>query len=43
MNQRPTLANEIVGILTATMEGLRADSRRVSTGMMREEATDYGL
>ena len=42
VQQRTTLADEIIGILTATIERLRAQPASTSTGMLREEATEYG-
>ena len=42
VRQRTTLADEIIGILTATNERLRAQPIPTSAGMMREEATEYG-
>jgi four helix bundle protein len=42
VRQRIALADEIIGILTATIERLRVQPTPSSTGMMREEATDYG-
>ncbi len=40
--QRAALADEIIGILTATIERLRAQPGSTASGMMREEATNYG-
>ena len=42
VQQRVTLADEIIGILTATIERLRAQPGTPPTGMLREEATEYG-
>ena len=42
VRQRTALADEIIGILTATIERLRAQPTPTSTGTMHEEATDYG-
>ena len=42
VQQRTALADEIIGILTATIERLRAQQVSSSTGMLREEATEYG-
>ena len=42
VQQRTTLADEIIGILTATIERLRAQPASTSTGMLREEVTEYG-
>ena len=41
VQQRVTLADEIIGILTATIERLRAQPVTPPTGMLREEATEY--
>ncbi len=40
--QRAALADEIIGILTATIERLRAQPGSTASGMMREEPTSYG-
>ena len=40
--QRTALADEIIGILTATIERLRAQPGPTSPGMMREEFPSYG-
>ena len=42
VQQRTTLADEIIGVLTATIERLRAQPASTSAGMLREEATGYG-
>ena len=42
VRQRTALADEIIGILTATIERLRAQPTPTSTGTLHEEATDYG-
>jgi four helix bundle protein len=42
VQQRTALADEIIGILTATIERLRAQPISTSTGTLREEATEYG-
>jgi four helix bundle protein len=42
VRQRTPLADETIGILTATIERLRAQPTPTPTGIMREEATDYG-
>jgi four helix bundle protein len=42
VRQRTALADEIIGILTSTIERLRVQPTPSSTGMMREESTDYG-
>ena len=42
VRQRTALADEIIGILTATIERLRTQPAPGSAGIMREEATDYG-
>jgi four helix bundle protein len=42
VQQRTTLADEIIGILTATIERLRAQPASTPPGMLREEATEYG-
>jgi four helix bundle protein len=40
--QRTALADEIIGILTATIQRLRTQPSPATTGMIREEVTDYG-
>jgi four helix bundle protein len=40
--QRTTLADEIIGILTATIERLRSQPNPATTGRIREEAIEYG-
>jgi len=42
VGQRTSLADEIIGILTATIERLRVQPTPSPTGMMHEETTDYG-
>ena len=42
VRQRIVLADEIIGILTATIERLRAQPAPSSPSSLREEATDYG-
>ncbi len=42
VHQRAALADEIIGILTATIERLRIQPGSTASGMMREEATTYG-
>lgn len=42
VRQRTRLADEIIGILKSTTERLRAQPTQTPTGIMREEATDYG-
>jgi four helix bundle protein len=42
VRQRTALADEIIGILTATIERLRAQPSPATRGMVHEEATDYG-
>lgn len=40
--QRTALANEIIGILTASIERLRAQPGPIPPGMMREASPSYG-
>ena len=42
VRQRTALADEIIGILTATIEQLRAQPTSTTAGTLREEATEYG-
>ncbi len=42
VNQRAALADEIIGILTATIERLRVQPGPTASGVLREEATNYG-
>jgi four helix bundle protein len=42
VQQRTPLADEIIGILTATIERLRAQPASTPPRMLREEATEYG-
>ncbi len=42
VHRRAALADEIIGILTATIERLRAQPGSTASGMMGEEATNYG-
>ena len=42
VRQRTTLADEIIGILTATIERLRAQPASTAAGTLREEASEYG-
>lgn len=42
IRERTALADEIIGILTATIERLRAQPSPATTGMIREEVSDYG-
>ena len=42
VRQRTTLADEIIGILTATIERLRAQPASPSPGILREEISEYG-
>jgi four helix bundle protein len=39
---RTALADEIIGILTASIERLRVQSNPAATNMLREESPDYG-
>jgi four helix bundle protein len=41
VRQRAALADEIIGILTATMERLRAGATPTSTGMLHEDEIHY--
>ena len=40
--QRVALADEVIGILTSTIERLRAEPGPVQAGGVREEVADYG-
>jgi four helix bundle protein len=42
IRQRATLVDEIIGILTATSERLRAGATPTSTGMLHEDEIHYG-
>ena len=42
VQRRTPLTDEIIGILTATIERLRAQPASTSPRMLREEATEYG-
>jgi len=42
IRQRTTLSDEIIGILTSSIERLRAEPRLPQTGSVREEIDDYG-
>ena len=42
VRQRTALADEIIGILTATIERLRAQPASTAAGTLREEASEYG-
>jgi four helix bundle protein len=43
VRQRTALADEIIGILSATIERLRAQPSPTNTGVVRKEATEYEL
>ena len=42
VRQRTALADEIIGILTATIQRLRVQPTPAASGMIREESPDYG-
>ncbi len=42
VRQRAALADEIIGILTATIERLRAGATPTSTGVLHEDEIQYG-
>ena len=42
VRHRTALTDEIIGILTATIQRLRAQPAATATGLIREEAPDYG-